>query len=318
MASYFIEPERRTLHGHWSRDLPPVETVHSGDTVTFRTLDASWALEPRTEQWFGTNEFSPRDSRRDRGHALCGPVAVRGAEPGMTLAIRFDEIRPADWGWTLAGGKTNERNQVFQVQDTMVCHRWCIDPEAGFATNQHGHRVAIRPFMGVVGLAPAKRGIHDTRPPRTVGGNIDCKELVVGSTLYLPIEVSGALFSLGDGHAAQGDGEVSGFALECPMERVTVTLTVLPDQKVTTPCAETPTGYLTMGFDHKLDRATEQALNALLDYITTRYNVSRPDAYALASVAADLRVTQIVNDVQGVHAFLPHDAIQTNPSDPAA
>lgn len=313
MPTYQMEPERRTLHGHFSPDLPPVLTVQPGDTVVFRTLDAGWTVQrQRTSESADTPErFEPRDKERDSGHALCGPVAVAGAQPGMTLTARFDEIVPANWGWCLAGGWPSPVNSRLGLDgdESHVAHQWALDPEGRVGVNQHGHRVRLRPFMGVSGVAPAEPGIHSTTPPRAMGGNIDCKELVAGSTLYLPVAVSGALFSTGDGHAAQGDGEVSGIAIECPMERVAITFGLLPDLRLKTPRAETPAGWLTFGFHEDLDEATNIALDAMLGFLGERLAIGRSDALALASLVVDLRVTQIVNGVRGVHALLPHDAL---------
>ncbi|MBZ0300050.1 MAG: acetamidase/formamidase family protein, partial [Anaerolineae bacterium] len=188
---------------------------------------------------------------------------------------------------------------------------WTLDPDNGIGRNQFGHSVRLSPFMGVMGMPADEPGIHSTRPPRTNGGNIDCKELGVGSTLYLPIAVAGGLFSTGDGHAVQGDGEVSGTAIECPMERCTLRFDLRDDWTLTTPRAHTPTGWLTFGFHEDLNQATYTALSAMLDLLMELYRVDRAQALALASVAVDLRVTQIVNAAQGVHAFLPHNALLT-------
>jgi acetamidase/formamidase len=141
-----------------------------------------------------------------------------------------------------------------------------------------------------------------------VGGNIDCCELVAGSTLYLPVAVDGALFSTGDGHVAQGDGKVSGTAIECPMERVELTFALRDDMPLRTPLAQTPAGWVAMGFDEDLDEAMLIALEAMVDLVAARDGVGRSDALALCSVAVDLRVTQVVNQVCGVHAVLAPDA----------
>jgi acetamidase/formamidase len=164
--------------------------------------------------------------------------------------------------------------------------------------------------MGVLGMPPAEPGEHSTIPPRWHGGNLDCRELVAGSTLYLPIPVEGALFSVGDGHAAQGDGEVSGTAIECPMERVDLTFEVVDDVPVAAPMAETPAGTITMGLGETVDDAMYQALDGMFDELGRRYGLTRPDAIALASVVVDLRVTQIVNQTVGAHAVLPRDAVR--------
>ncbi len=179
------------------------------------------------------------------------------------------------------------------------------------ARNQDGFVVPLRPFMGVMGMPPDEPGWHPSWPPRIWGGNLDCRELVAGSTLYLPIPVRGALFSVGDGHAAQGDGEVSGTAIECPMERVDLTFELLPDLHIQTPRARTPAGWLTLGFHTDLYEASTRALEAMLDLMIGQYDLERQDALALASVVVDLRVTQLVNaGVLGVHALLPEGALR--------
>jgi acetamidase/formamidase len=187
---------------------------------------------------------------------------------------------------------------------------WEIDAERMVARDHNGLglTVPLRPFMGVLGNAPAAAGPHATAPPRAVGGNIDCRELIPGSILWLPVEVEGALFSVGDGHAAQGDGEVSGTAIECPMERVELTFQLHKSAHFSAPCAETPAGYLTFGFGDTLDDATGVALNQMLDHLQRTCSLDRPTALALASLVVDLRITQIVNGVMGVHAVLPPSA----------
>jgi acetamidase/formamidase len=158
-------------------------------------------------------------------------------------------------------------------------------------------------------MSPPEPGEHSTTPPRRWGGNIDCKELVAGTTLYLPIPVDGALLLAGDGHGAQGDGEVSGTAIECPLELVTLTLD-LENRDLRSPIARTADSWLAFGFDEDLDTAAEQALATMLDLMERELGASRPECLALASVAVDLHVTQVVNEVKGVHAVLRDDAIR--------
>ena len=160
-----------------------------------------------------------------------------------------------------------------------------------------------------MGMPPDEPGRHSTGPPRRCGGNIDCKELVAGTTLYLPISVDGALFSAGDGHAAQGDGEVSGTAIECPVERAELTLE-LSDLELRTPIARTETSWIAFGFSEDLDLAAEEAMATMLDLMERELELERDYALALSSVVVDLRVTQIVNGVKGVHAVLRDDAIR--------
>lgn len=170
--------------------------------------------------------------------------------------------------------------------------------------------VKLNPFMGIMGMPPSIPGQHTTISPRETGGNIDCKELQAGSTLFLPIEVEGRLFSTGDGHAVQGDGEVSGPALECPMEKVSLTFTVLDDFPIQRPRAKTKSGWITMAFHENLEEAMWMALDDMLQFISYLYNISRSEAYAYASMVVDLRITQIVNTSKGVHAFLPFGALR--------
>jgi acetamidase/formamidase len=304
-----LEPDVRSLHGWFDRDLPPVLTVDPGTTVRFRTLDSGWFLEPDTG--------GVADRRRhpgwtaDAGHALTGPVEVRGARAGQVLEVRIDDVVPASWGTTYAGLRSTAWNARLGLSEPAV-HRWSIDVAAGTARNQFEHTVAVRPFLGVIGMPPAEPGRHSTVPPRWHGGNLDCRELVAGSTLYLPIPVDGALLSVGDAHAAQGDGEVSGTAIECATERADLTLGVRDDlfgRPLTTPIAHTPAGWLCLGIGDDLDEAAAEAMDAMLDLLGALHGIPRSDAMALASVVVDLRVTQVANRVFGVHAVLPTGAV---------
>jgi acetamidase/formamidase len=312
MAQFTIEPERRTLHGAFSREFEPVLTIDSGDTVCFRTLDAGWNIDPRhTDDPGGEpRKFEPRDPERGGGHALCGPVAIRGARPGMTLEVQIKEILPGSWGFTAAGGWECEINRRFGVVDPPgTVHRWTLDGAAMTGRNQLGHTIGLRPFMGVMGMPPDEPGLHSTAPPRFCGGNLDCKELIAGSTLYLPIAAPGALFSVGDGHGAQGDGEVCVTAIECPMDRVELAFHLHEGPRLSTPRAHTAAGWITLGLHEDLDEAAFRATEAMLELMVEQYSLQRRDALVLASLVVDLRVTQMVNGVRGVHAVLPHGAI---------
>lgn len=289
MATHEIPTERRTLHGHFSRELDPVLTVDPGDSIVLSPLNSGWFLEPGVV-------FEPRDPELDVGHALIGPVEVRGAEAGQTLVVRIDEVQAGRWGGTPA-----------RDFDRVVL--WELDPDAAVGRDDRGRTVDLHPFLGVLGMPPPEPGRHSTIPPRRWGGNIDCKELVGGATLFLPIPVDGARFSAGDGHARQGDGEVGGSAIESPVE-ARLTLDVRDDMPLEWPVARTPDAWLTYGFDEDLDEAARIATDGMLDVIEREHGVERADALALASVAVDLRVTQVVNVAKGVHAVLPHDAIR--------
>lgn len=294
------------MHGWFDRDVPPVLTVDAGDSVSVETLDCWWSAGPLAPGQEIPNR--PRAARwqPDAGHALTGPIAVRGAEPGDTLAVRIDAVTPGTWGTTHTGGPRRLFDR-YGIAGTHTVHRWDLDPAGGTGHNELGFTAALRPFLGVMGVAPAEPGRHSTIPPRRVGGNLDCRELIAGSTLYLPVAVAGALFSAGDGHAAQGDGEVGGTAIECPMS-VEFTFD-MADLGIDTPVADTPAGWVTMGVADTLDEASGIALEALFGLMSARLGLSRGDVVALASVVANLHVTQIVNRTVGVHAVLPRGAL---------
>jgi len=281
--------ERQTLHGHFSRDLPPVLEVAPGDSVRFRVLNAGWRWHPDRDF------FDERDPELDDGHALVGPITVAGARAGGVLSVRIDELRPHDWGVTFGDG------ELFS---------WSLDADAGVARNDAGATVELAPFLGVIGMPPPEPGVFPTGPPRRSGGNIDCKLLVPGTTLFLPIPVDGALVSLGDGHGAQGDGEVSGTAIECPLEQAQVTLDLVEDLELRWPIARTADAWLAFGFDDDLQAAAEHATETMVDLMERELAVTRRHALALASVVVDLRVTQMVNGVKGVHAVLRDDAVR--------
>ncbi len=313
MALYTLEPERATLHGQFSRELAPVLTVASGDVVRCRTLDVSWGLEARHADGSPRKTFEPRELPRDDGPCLLGPIAIQGARLGHVLEIHLEAIVPGSYGWTFGGeiGFFNTAlNQALGVVDgPPELVRWALDPITMTGVSHHHHQVRLRPFLGTLGLCPAGDGWLPAWPPRRTAGNIDCKELVAGTVLYVPVEVEGALVSLGDGHAAQGDGESSGTAIECPMEQVDLRFVLRDDLQLDAVRADTPNGWITFGFSEQLDEAVAVALNDMLALVMSRFEVERKDALVLVSVAADVRITQLVNGVRGVHVMLPHGAI---------
>jgi acetamidase/formamidase len=271
------------LHGYFSRELEPVLTVDPGDSVRLSVPNAGWDTDRDAP-------FTSRDPELDTGHALAGPIEVRGARAGQVLAVGIDEVVPGSWGVTLSEHPTR------------------IDWELADGVGRGaGRSVRLAPFLGVLGMPPDEPGVHSTIPPRRCGGNIDCKELVAGATLYLPISVDGARFSAGDGHAAQGDGEVSGTAIEAPVE-ATLTLDVRDDLELEWPLARIDGAWLTFGFDEHLGRAARFAVDGMLDLLEREHGLARGEALALASIVVDLRVTQVVNEALGVHAVLRDDA----------
>jgi acetamidase/formamidase len=301
VAGHQLPATPETTVDVFDRDTPPVLTIDPGDSLVVGSLDAAGYLERRVD--------GPRMLPSRRGHCLTGPIEVRGAEPGMVLAVRFTAITPADWGWTTAGVKDTALNRELGVAGGPGAWlTWDIDGDT--ATSNLGHAVAVAPFLGVVGVPPDEPGPHSTIPPRAVGGgNIDCRDLVAGSTLHLPVTVPGALLHLGDGHAAQGHGEVGGTAIECSMT-TGVTLTLSADPVVPGIHAETPEGRVTFGFATDLNQATADALAAMTTWMQHLFDVDRPTALALASPVVDLRITQVANETWGVHAVLPHGSIR--------
>jgi acetamidase/formamidase len=307
MTEHRLEPTPDTVIDYFSRENDAVLTVDAGDKVVVRSLDTSGYLTRQQKP----GDEQPRILPAKRGHCLTGPIAVRGAEPGTVLAVRLAALRPGDWGWTVAAAKDNPLNRRLGLADgPPTSLLWELDADAGTGTNNLGHTVGLAFFLGVMGLPPAEPGEYSTIPPRAFGGgNIDCRELVAGSTLYLPVTVPGALLCMGDGHAAQGDGEVSGTAIECPMT-TEVTLDVITGPPVPGIHAETPAGRITFGFNEDLNAAMGDALDAMLTWMQLLYDLDKASALALASPTVDLRVTQVANEVWGVHAVLPTGAIR--------
>ena len=182
MALHEIPLERRTVHGHFSRDLEPILTVDPGDSVEFACLNAGWrdAAGERVD-------FRLDGDERDAGHALVGPIEIRGAHAGETLAVRIDDVRVGGWGVTDAGGFQTPLNERLGLMDgETVVLDWELDADAGTGRDQRGREVALRPFLGVIGMPPDQSGLHSTAPPRPCGGNIDCKEPVSYTHLTLP------------------------------------------------------------------------------------------------------------------------------------
>ena len=293
------------FHGDFDPDRAPVLSVRSGDRVVVSVPDADW------NHFEQSDLDAPRDWHKwphapSVGHALAGPIHVEGATPEHTLAVHIVEVRTCSWGWTAAGGTGTRLEQALGIaNEARLPIVWRFNEARTVGRSSLGE-VDLRPFPGVVGMPPPEPGPHSTTPPRRWGGNLDCRELVAGSTLLLPVSVPGARLSLGDGHAAQGDGEVAGLAIETGLERLVVEVSVRPGV-LRRPRALTPAGPVAFGLGATLDAATEDALVNAVDWIQERHGLARVEAVAVASVAVDLRVTQCVNGVVGVHAILRED-----------
>lgn len=311
MATHTLRPDRPNLHAHFSRDAAPALVIDSGDCVVLSTPDVAWGLEPPTSTTAPRRKVEPRDPAKDNGPCMIGPIAVRGAAPGDALEILFERIRPAAWGWTYAGKglATPEWNAALGVGDApLTLLRWTIDEHRRLATSDRGDTAPVRAFMGTIGLSPDEPHASGWIP-RMCGGNMDCRALTEGSTLWLPIMAPGALLWTGDGHAAQGDGELSGTAIECAMEEVRLRLTLRKGMRIAGPRVLTAASdgvdagaWVTLGFGETLDAAAALATAGMLDLMVERTGRNRTELLALASTEVSLRITQLVNPHRGVHA----------------
>lgn len=297
----------QTVHtGFFDSTIPPVLTIDSGDTVVLNTLmlmdnqlrcGMSFEELVKTRQSYVDRKVGP--------HTLTGPIFVNGAEPGDVLEVRIKRLIPVDCGvnYHLPGrmGIGGLPEDFPEGQIRTLKFDWART-ETSFSPNVV---IPLRPFLGVMGVAPRPGEKRPAAIPDYFGGNMDNKELVAGTTLFLPVFVKGGLFSTGDAHAAQGDGEVNVTAIETAMEEAVFQFIVRKDLKLERPMAETPTHWITMGFHRDLDEAVKIALRDAIEFIAKTKGLTRDDAYALASIAVDLRVTQIVDGNKGIHAMIP-------------
>lgn len=302
-----VRGDRPNLHGRFDGAGGPVAWVESGAVVSFRDCpDVGWGLEPPTSSTALRRKVEGRVPPRDDGPCLCGPVGVRDAEPGDAVEITIQQFHTTDWGWTYAGGGVTPpglAQRLGLIDEPLRVLRWSIDPTRRVAIEHAGTRVPLLPFPGCLGLASADPNA-DGWTPRATGGNMDCPELVSGTSLWLPVEVPGAMLSIGDGHAAQGEGELSGTAIECGIVRADLRLTLHKGLHLRGPRIRTPGAWITLGFGRTLDEAAAQAASSMLDMMAANLSLPRSDALALASSLVSLRITQLVNPLVGVHAIL--------------
>ncbi len=297
--------------GTFDASYPALLTVQSGDTVVLECVSGGPDVMPPASSGLRIPPALAAIHRssipRAGGHILTGPVGIAGAEPGDMLEVRIDRIDLGnDWGYCgfrpLAGTLPEDFSERFLMHIP-------VDRGARICRLPWGTELALRPFFGVMGVAPPPAyGTISTIQPREHGGNLDNKELTEGSTLFLPVWTAGANFSAGDGHGVQGDGEVCINALEICL---TGTFTLIlhkgggPDAPALRyPRAETASHFITMGMHEDLDQAAKQALREMIRFITGRTNLSREQAYAFCSLAVDFHVTQTVNGEKGVHGLL--------------
>jgi acetamidase/formamidase len=291
---------RHTIHQNhlgWDNSIAPVARIVPGDSMEFEVSDASGSqLHPSsTVADVATLDFS-------KVNPVTGPVFIEGAAPGDVLKITLLSFVPSGWGWTANIPGFGLLADEFKDP---ALHLWRYDP-ATLAPALFGRwaKVPLKPFTGTIGVAPAQAGLHSIVPPRRVGGNMDVRDIALGTELFLPVEVAGALFSVGDTHAAQGDGEVCGTAIESPM-RVALQFDLLKQEPLTFPRFRTPgpvtrhldgKGYeVTTGIGPDLMAAARASVRSMIDLLGRRYALPAVDAYLLCSVCGDLRISEIVD-----------------------
>jgi len=304
---HHLEATPQTVHwGFLDAALPPALTIVSGDSVTIDCVSGLPGVLPAPDSGFTVPadlaDILATVKKGTGNHIYTGPICIEGSKPGDVLEIHVRDIElRQDWGWNIFRGYMGTLPEDFPYFHSTILE---LDRTKNQAVMPCGLRVPMRPFFGQIAVAPRiDYGRQNSKEPRDFGGNLDCKELTAGSTLYLPVLSPGALFSTGDGHAAQGDGEVNGTAIETAL-RGTFEFRVRRDLSWTMPHAETASHYITFGLDPSLDAAAKQALRAMIDWIVEMTSISRTEAYSLCSFACDLRVTQTVNIVKGIHAMI--------------
>jgi acetamidase/formamidase len=281
-------------HSVWDRSLPPRLRIESGDEVAFECVDASGG---QVVPGMTTAEFLSID--RNRIHALTGPVWIEDAEPGDVLEIDVLSTRHAGWGWSSVISGLGFLKDRFR--EPYLFH-WQLDGES--TSSLAPAVVPVRPFLGVMGVARADEGTFRTRPPGPFGGNLDVRELCAGSRLYLPVFNKGGLFSCGDGHAAQGDGEVCINGIECPLD-VTLRFHLHKQQPLSGPIVEaselaapdsTANAWVVVETGTDLTTAARAATGRMIDLLVSRWGFTEIHAYILCSVALKLRLSQVVNE----------------------
>ncbi|WP_290819454.1 acetamidase/formamidase family protein [Halovivax sp.] len=313
---HVVLAEEAHVHSAWDNGLDPVRTVAPGEVVRFACRDA-------TDGQIGPDSTAADVAALDLDpvHPLTGPIEIDGARPGDVLAIEILGLEHEGWGYTLFPPGAWGAGLLAEEFPEPGLFVWDLEGDVGHFCD--GIDVPLDPFPGVIGVAPAEDGPHGTNPPRSVGGNLDVKHLTAGSTVYLPVAVEGAMFSVGDCHAAQGDGEVCVTGIEAPMS-VRCRFELLEDRSIEQPQFETdgpftPTGrdepmYGTTGIADDLVTATEAAVRHMIDHLHDERGLSRERAYLLCSAAVDLKINEVVNDPNWVvSAYLPERIFPDSP-----
>lgn len=340
-ALHTLRATPATVHwGHFDASLAPVLTVESGDLVQAEAItdhagdDPDLMMDSAIETLF--RGIAPAE-RRPGPHILTGPIRVVGARPGDMLEVRYLRMQPrfryganlaAHWGYLYDELGQKERVTIFEIEPSGAAARavYAYDypgkylipgtvhrcPECDRQPALAGVRVPIRPHLGVAGVAPDARGRISSIPPGAHGGNIDNWRIGAGTTMYYRAQVDGALFSLGDPHISQGDGEIAGTAIEASLD-VLLQIIVRRDFTFPSPLLEAPDCWVVHGFDEDLDVAMRRAALDMMTLLTERQGLSKDDAYALMSVAADFGVTQVVDTRQGIHVRMPRGIFGSTP-----
>jgi acetamidase/formamidase len=300
-------PETVAVGYYWSEAKPALK-IQSGDTVEIETVSGS--ASGLTELGVPQDQIPPaieaiRKSPKERGpggHILTGPVYVEGAEPGDVLEVRIRKIvLPVPWSMNSFRPTSGFLQEDFPYSRSKLIK---LDRQRMMGIFAEGIEVPLRPFFGSMGVAPpAAMGKYNSAPPWIHAGNMDNREFVAGTTLYIPVHVRGALFEVGDGHAGQGDGEVDITAMETPLTG-TFEFVVRKDIHLAWPRGETPTHYIVMGMDEELVVATKIAVREMIDFLVKETGIDKADAYMLSSIAADFHITQLVDGKKGVHGMI--------------
>jgi acetamidase/formamidase len=306
------------VYGYFGADVMPVARVNDGAVIEIQTVNPSGVSRTNPEEFYQKNNLPIGQHAQEviaimknvkpepsgiRGHMLTGPVYIEGAEPGDSLEIRIlDLTLPADFGvnsvWPGGGGIPD----AVKTRETFV---YRYDSKRKAATLVDGVSIPLKPFLGVMALSPpADMGRQSSIPPNFFGGNLDIKHLTKGATLHLPVSVAGGLFTTGDGHGAQGNGEVSGVAIETALT-LTAKFIVHKGKSLKVPRAETPTHFIAVGLDKDLNKAMKNALAEAVAFISEELGFTVNQALSIASTAVDFEVSQVVDQTQGVHAMIP-------------
>ena len=283
---HYLTRDQKNIHNRWNKDIPPVVHINSGDIVTIETRDASDGhFTPEST----VKDIATRDS--SKVHPITGPIYIEEAEPGDVLQIEILKYELGEWGWTLTGKSLGLLPDELSKSYLNI---WIYDKDKKYAKFKDSIMIKLEPFCGVMGVAWEETGEFRTIPPRKNGGNMDIRYLTAGTTLYLPVFVKGALFSAGDAHAAQGDGEVCVSGIETDLT-VTVRISVIKGFSIDEPRYENDTFYATTGFGTTIIEAAKKATGFMIKHLTTNYELSSEEAYVLCSVAMDLKICETVD-----------------------